>query len=53
MPEQIPLRCINPFVRHVCRVEMRNTKPEGYFRAYDRVMLCICCLLYTSDAADD
>lgn len=42
MSEQIPLRCINPYVRHICRVEMHSSKPEGYFKAYDRVMLCIC-----------
>ena len=42
MYDQIPLRCINPFVRHICRVEMGESKPAGYFKAYDRIMLCIC-----------
>lgn len=42
MYDQIPLRCINPFVRHICRVEMGESKPAGYFKAYDRMMLCIC-----------
>lgn len=42
MYEQIPLRCINPFVRHICRVEMGESKPASYFKAYDRMMFCIC-----------
>ena len=33
MSEQIPLRCINPYVRHICRVEMHSSQPEGYFKA--------------------
>ena len=42
MQEQIPLRCINPYIRHIGRIEICDNKPAGYFRAYDCIMLYIC-----------